>query len=534
MIAGQTAVQLALAVKDGTLRLQEARLSGPNLQAEAKGQGAGAALQVSGRLRDLALIAPEFPGPVSLSGRVEPLAAGSRLDLRVLGPAGVDMAVRGLLGGSTADLRLTGSGNAAVLNALADPLTLAGALNLDLTLKGPIALQSLSGRVTLAGGRVAYPLRGLALGRTEMVADLAQGRARIAGTADIQTGGRIRVGGTVGLTAPFDAALDIALEDARLRDPELFETVLQGSLRLAGPILGRALLSGTVLVGETELLVPATGFTSAADLQAIVHVNDTAEVQATRARAGLGKAGGAAGAGGGGGGPDWALDVEIRAPNRIFLRGRGLDAELGGSVQLGGTLGNVQPSGAINLIRGRLDLLGKRLQLSEASLVLEGDLVPYLTVIASNETDGVVSMVTIEGPASAPEVTFSSVPELPQEEVLAWLLFGRGLESISAFQAVQLANAVAVLAGRGGTGIVDRLRQGFGLDDLDITAAEDGTASVSAGKYIARNIYTEIEVDQSGKSQINLNLDLRPGVTVKGSVGSDGQSGIGIFLEGDY
>ena len=233
-------------------------------------------------------------------------------------------------------------------------------------------------------------------------------------------------------------------------------------------------------------------------------------------------------------GPDWALNVVVDAPNRIFLRGRGLDAELGGSVTLGGSLRAIAPSGAIQLIRGRLDLLGKRLVLSEASLALEGDLVPYVTVVAANETDGVTSMVRIEGPADAPEVTFSSSPEMPQEEVLSWLLFGRGLQSISVLQAAELANAVAVLAGRGGQGIVSKLRRGFGFDDLDVTTSEDGTASVTAGKYLTDNIYTGIEVDQDGKSKINLNLDLRKGVTVKGRVGSDGQSGIGIFLEGDY
>ena len=132
----------------------------------------------------------------------------------------------------------------------------------------------------------------------------------------------------------------------------------------------------------------------------------------------------------------------------------------------------IVPTGAIQLIRGRLDLFGKRLTLSEASLALEGDLVPYITVVAANETDGVTSMVRIEGPADAPEVTFSSVPELPQEEVLAWLLFGRGLQTISVLQAAELANAVAVLAGRGGEGIIGKLRRGFGFDDLDVTTAE--------------------------------------------------------------
>ena len=533
LIGGSTAVEAAAALRDGGVYLTAARIAGANLTAEARGNGTGNALQVSGRLRDLALLAPGFPGPVALSGRIEPRAGGADLDLRVQGPAAIDLRVAGSAAAGRADLTLAGTGNAVLLNPLADPAALAGALRLDLALRGPYALSSLSGRATLSNGRLAYPGRGLALTRLEAVADLAQGRARLSATAEAVSGGRLRLGGSVGLTAPHAADLDLTLDGLRLRDPELFETTASGALRITGPILGRALLAGRIDLGETTLLVPSTGFASASDLEALRHVGDSAAVRATRARAGIGAAARTAG-GAGAGGPDWALNLLIDAPNRIFLRGRGLDAELGGAVTLGGTLRAVSPSGSISLIRGRLDLLGKRLVLSQASLSLEGDLVPYLTVSASNETDGVVSTITIEGPATAPEVSFSSVPELPEEEVLAWLLFGRGLQSISVLQAAELANAVAVLAGRGGEGIVSRLRKGFGLDDLDITTAEDGTASFSAGKYLTEKVYTEVEVDQDGKSRINLNLDVGRGVTVKGKVGTDGQSGIGVFIERDY
>ena len=533
LLAGQTAVSATVATREDGFFLTSAKLDGANLQAEAKGTAGSDELQVTGRLRDLSLLVAGYPGPVSLSGRLTPTGDGATMDLRLMGPAAIDTRVAGRISGTTADLTLQGTADAALANAAADPLTLAGGLRMDLALRGPLALSSLSGRVTLSGGRVAYPLAGFSLQRTEVMADLSGGQARIAGTAEMTAGGRLRLGGTLGLTPPLDSSLDLELQALHLRDAELYDTTVSGQLRIDGPLLGRAALTGRLVLGETELIVPSTGFASAADLEAIRHVNDTAAARTTRARAGVG----AAGAGGGQtgtGGPDWALDVTIDAPNRIFLRGRGLDAELGGSVRLVGTLRSISPSGAIELIRGRLDLLGKRLDLTEASLVLEGDLVPYLTVVASNETEDVTSMVMIEGPVNAPEVTFSSTPELPQEEVLAWLLFGRGLESISALQAAQLANAVATLAGRGGEGVISKLRKGFGFDDLDVQTSEDGTASVSAGKYISRNVYTEIEVDQDGKSQINLNLDLKKGVTVKGRVGSDGDSGIGIFLERDY
>jgi len=192
------------------------------------------------------------------------------------------------------------------------------------------------------------------------------------------------------------------------------------------------------------------------------------------------------------------------------------------------------PSGAFNLIRGRLDILGRRIELTEALLQLQGDFVPYLRVAAATETDGVTSSVLIEGEATNPTVTFTSSPELPQEEVLSRLLFGRALTSLSVFQAAQLAGAVATLAGRGGDGIIGNLRKGFGLDDLDLQTSETGGTSLRAGKYLSRNVYTEVEVDDGGQSRINLNLDVTKNVTVRARVGSDGDSGLGIFLERDY
>lgn len=535
LIAGTATLAATLDLKDGSPVLQTLRLAAPNLTADVAGQGSDGTLRVAGRIRDLALIAPQFPGPLTLSGSLRPAGGGYRADLRLNGPAGIDTRLAGTLG-ARPDITVTGTASAAVANGFVDPVTLAGALRYDLALRGGWGPDSLTGRVTLSGGRIAVPARGLSLERVALAADLGGGNVRLTMTADTARGGGLRVSGPVGLSAPFAAGLDIRLDGIRLRDPELYDTRLDGSLSLTGPLLGRARLEGQIALGETELRVPSTGFATAADLEGITNVNDSPAVRATRARAGVGGAagGGSGGGSGGSGAPDWAVNLTIDAPNRIFLRGRGLDAELGGAIRLGGTLANLVPAGGMELIRGRLDILGKRLTLAQASLVLEGDFVPYLTITATNTTEDVTSIVTIEGPANQPEVTFSSDPEMAQEEVLAWLLFGRGLDTISAFQAAQLASAVATLAGRGGEGIVGRLRKGFGLDDLDVSTDASGSAAVSAGKYISEKVYTEVSVGQDGNTRINLNLDVRPGVTVKGRVESDGDSGLGIYLEKDY
>ena len=82
--------------------------------------------------------------------------------------------------------------------------------------------------------------------------------------------------------------------------------------------------------------------------------------------------------------------------------------------------------------------------------------------------------------------------------------------------------------------MVDRLRKGFGLDNLDVKTSAAGGAELTAGKYLTRNIYSEVTVDQSGKSQINLNLDVSKSITLRGRASSDGTTGVGVYLEKDY
>ncbi len=537
LLAGKSMLDLALALKDGVVHVQSADLSNPQLSLAANGtvDGSRRNIKLDARLANLGLIVPEVQGPLTLSGTATQDGDGYGLNISGKGPGQISAIVAGRIASSfaTADLTVKGSGAAGLANLFISPRSVSGRVGYDLRLTGPFALRSLAGRVTLSDGRIADPGLGLSLQGVEAIGELQSGTLRLAATSGLSSGGRLRVDGPVGLESPQSADLAITLEGVRLYDPELYDTRVSGNLTLKGPLAAGALLSGSLSLAETEVQVPASGFSSAGALLDIRHLREPGAVRDTRRKAGLlGTGTGQSGVEGGS--RPIVLDLTVSAPSRVFIRGRGIDAELGGEMRLQGTTADVRPAGAFHLIRGRMDILGRRLVLSRADLTLEGSLIPQISIAAETESDGIVSSVTVEGPADDPVVSFTSAPELPQEEVLARLLFGRSLDKISPLQAAQLANAVAVLAGRGGVGIVGNLRRNFGLDDLDVTTAEDGTTALKAGKYISDNVYTEIEVDQEGKSQINLNLDLREGVTVKGRLGADGETGIGIYLERDY
>lgn len=535
ILAGESKFVLNAEDRDGKIALRDLTLENPQLQVSAKGTIAEAARQIalSARLANAALLAPGFPGPVTLDGTVSDDGTGYQLDLKGSGPGGTTATVAGRVASdfATADLALNGRAETALANAFIAPRSINGPLNFDLRLNGAPGLAALSGQVIANGGRLVAPTLGMTLEDIAARVDIASGRAQIGVNSRLGTGGQISLNGPVTLSAPFGADLRIALDRARLRNPDLYDTRISGNLSIAGPLTGGAKITGALTLSDTELRVPSGGSAGVAEIPEIVHLNETAAQRETRVRAGLIQD---EEQGSGGAGAAFPLDVTISAPSRIFVRGRGLDAELGGALRVTGTSANVVPIGEFGLIRGRLDVLAKRFTLTEGQIALQGALMPWILFQATTDQDEYAITLSLEGEATAPELKITSNPELPEEEVLARLLFDKGLTNLSALQAVQLASAVATLAGKGGAGLVSKLRQGTGLDDLDVGTDEDGNATVRAGKYISERVYTDVAIDSQGKTEINLNLDVTKSVTARGTVGSDGSGGIGLFLERDY
>jgi translocation and assembly module TamB len=118
--------------------------------------------------------------------------------------------------------------------------------------------------------------------------------------------------------------------------------------------------------------------------------------------------------------------------------------------------------------------------------------------------------------------------------VLSLIIFGRYVSQLSAFQALELVNGLAELSGRKGIGVLGKLRQGVGLDELDVTTTETGATEITAGKYITEDIYTDVTTNDQLGTDISLNVDLTDDLTAKATVGEEGEGSIGLFFERDY
>lgn len=475
-------------------------------------------------------LVPELAGTLTAFGEAKRSGDLWRIAADTTGPGGLAVTVAGSFdqAAGQADLTARGQAQLGLANVALRPNSVGGTASIDLSLRGAPGLAALSGSVTTSGARLVLPELAQTLDGIGATVTLSGGQAQIAVTGTPRGGGQLRVQGPVSLSPPFDGTLGIELLGVGLTNNLNFESSASGRLRLAGPLTGGALLSGQIDFGTTAINIAATsGSMSAAPIPPIAHVGEPFGARRTRDRAGL------TAKPGGGGGPVYALDLILNAPARIFVRGRGLNAELGGRLAVGGTTAQVVPSGRIGLIRGTFDILGRRLALDEGQVSLLGSFDPILRFVASTSTSAGQALLSIRGPLSGPAIEVTSVPERPSEEALALLLFGDRFTDLSPLKIAQLAAQLATLSGRG-DGVTGRLRQGLGVDSLDLGTDDDGNARVGVGAYLADGLYADAAVNAKGETEVTLNLDLTDTLTLKGSVDSEGETGIGLFFEKDY
>jgi translocation and assembly module TamB len=537
LLRGTGRINATIGLADGVLAVRTLEVSTPEVSVVGALNGAAGFGQgrFNASLRDVGVLTDQISGPIRATGGASLDEAGNwGIDATGTGPGGLGAQINGQISQSgNLNIDINGSAPLALANAAIDPRRLSGQANFDVSVNGPAALTSLGGQVTFSNGRLAAPTLGEALTDISGQIGLNGGTAQINLNTRVESGGSVSISGPVGLTGTNNADITVRLNDVVLQDPQLYRSSIDGAITLNGPLQGGARIAGRLTLGETNVRVPSSSISTLGELPDVVHIGESAVVRQTLARAGLL---GQASSGGESSGSRRAfpLDIVIDAPSRIFIRGRGLDAELGGRLTIGGTSANVIPVGRFSLVRGRIDILQQRFDLTEGTATLEGDFDPFIRLVATTETDtGTVINIIVEGPAGEPEVRFESVPELPQDEVLSQLIFGRDLQSISPQQAVQLASAISTLAGRGG-GALDRFRQNIGLDDFDVTTDEEGQTAVRAGRYLSDNVYTDVTVTSEGDTEINLNLDITNEITAKGSVDQDGETSVGVFFERDY
>ncbi|HEX2147839.1 MAG TPA: translocation/assembly module TamB domain-containing protein [Pseudorhizobium sp.] len=404
---------------------------------------------------------------------------------------------------------------------------LEGTGTVDLAIGGTASAPAITGTANASGARLIDVRRNLAVESLAANVTFNGTQATITNlSGDLATGGSIAVTGTIGITpgSGFPADLTIVLDQATYIDGSIVAATADGTLTLSGPLTGGPELGGGLTLTEAAITVPAKLPASLAEVE-VRHRRPPPAVVAQVAKLQPEQAEGTS--------APLALNLEISAPNGIFVRGRGIDAELGGDLAVRGTTAAPVVSGGFDMRRGRIIILTKRLDFTSGRITFGGGLVPVLDLEATTTSDQTTITVNVDGLANDPDITFSSAPALPQDEVLARLIFGQSMSRLSPLQIAQLADAVSQLAGGGSGSLLQTLRSSLGVDDLDINTDSTGQTTVSVGRYINNRTYLQLEQGGAAGTQATINLDVGRGVKLKAGAGTEGGTA-GIFYEREY
>ena len=394
---------------------------------------------------------------------------------------------------------------------------LRGGIQAQAEIAGSIAAPDISGDVRLNGGEYEYVEYGVQLFDLQLAAAFDDERVQIKTfSAHDGENGRLNGTGVYDFSNAGASDIDLTITDYHLFDSDKADGSVSADLSFTGQADGY-LLGGDIRLGQIDVIIPERFQTSIPELNI---VKEEGAEQGTDMLEAV------------------ALDIDVQADNRVFVRGWGLDAEFGGELEVTGTLADPQISGALSAERGRYEEFGRRFDLARADLRFQGQMPPspYFDIVATAQLEEIEANVNLTGEFDNPDISFSSVPSLPEDEVMARILFGENLSNITPFQAVRLKQTLDRFSGRGGGGFdpLGQLRAITGLDDISVDTEGEET-SVGVGKYLTDDVYLELEKGQGENSgAAKVQIEVTPDISVESEVGEDARAGAGVLWKWDY
>ena len=430
------------------------------------------------------------------------LDAGAASSLHVSGKAPIasDGAV---------ELKISGKLDAGLANPLLEARGqhAGGQLDVDAAVGGSVSDPQIGGTFTLTKGSLRDYGRGISLSDINAQLEGKAGALQIKSFTAAAAPGTLSMSGTVGvLQKGIPVDLKITATNAQPIVSKLVTANLNADLHVIGSAREQLAIDGTVHLNRTQIGIP----NGLPPNVAVLDVRRRGKAAAVIADKPL----------------IITLRVAVQAPQEIIVQGRGLDAEMGGDLQVSGTVDSPQVSGNFDLQRGSFSLSGNRLNFTAGQVSFNGNglknkIDPTLDFTAqSTLSDGTVATIHISGFADAPQFSFTSSPSYPQDEIMARLLFGVPGAQLTALQLAQTGYALATLSGVGGEGSMNplvKIQKSLGLDRLNVgagtttttaTGTENSGASIEAGRYISKRVYIEAKQSTTGTSQLQADVDL--------------------------
>ena len=514
----------------GPVMLKGARLAVGPAEFSIDGQlSPGSALDIAMKKVDLA---PFLKIRGSLSAEAHLRGETAQVALKLDSGKNGALTVAGtvpLQSGGSADLSAKGGFDLAVLEPIlaAEGREARGRMTVDARISGSLDEPKVEGGAELQEVSLQDYAQGIHLSSITGKLQAEKGALRLSGLSGKAGPGRFTLEGTIGVSQP-DMPVDLTLSGRNLRPlaSDLLTADMNADLKLGGAVKKDLSVSGKVKVNRADINIPDSLPPSVATLK-VTRKGAPPPPQAPPAVV--------------------ALDVSVDAPEQIFVRGRGVDAEMGGKLHVGGTTRDPQVDGGFDLRHGTYNLAGQTMNITQGHIGFDGGglggkLDPALNLTSESSSNGIDATLTVTGHADAPVLKLSSVPDLPQDEILARLLFNESVGQLTLLQMASIAQGVAQMSGVGGGGGFDpmaMLRNKLGIDRLSVSKSGNGgegnsNTMVEAGKYVATGVYVGTRQGLNGGTQARVQIDLTRNLKLDTLIGTGGGTpATGTTIEND-
>ncbi|MPS69202.1 MAG: hypothetical protein E2586_11960 [Novosphingobium sp.] len=348
-----------------------------------------------------------------------------------------------------------------------------------------------------------------------------------AGSGTVSASGRLSLAADAGY--PMD--LDVKLDRARLARSDSLSASATGTLNLTKRAGETPLLSGDLRLPETRYEIVRQGAVEVPHLTGVRFKPRSGPMRVTGDEPAVPMSSAFSSV---------RLDLHLKAPEKLYVSGMGLESEWSADFRLSGTSSAPSMAGEVKLVRGTLGFAGRSFELSDGLISFNGGqtIDPTVAITATETIDDIDVTVSVSGRAYNPQIDFSSDPSLPDDEVLSRILFGSSIANLSAIQAVQLASSLNSLrATGGGINPLGKLRSAAGIDRLRILSPDEasgrGTA-LAAGQYLTDDIYVELITDARGFTATQLEVSVTKWLSVLSQAGGSGVNSLNVRIKKDY
>ena len=402
---------------------------------------------------------------------------------------------------------------------------LSGPVSIGADVRGRVGNPVITGSVRATGARIESATTGTVLTNIQASGRFAGSRLRIDQfAADAGKGGRVTGTGAFdfGLRDGIGLDLRLAADRAVMINRDDIGATVTGPLTFTSTGRGGTIAGDVTLVSSRYRLGQATAASAVPQLNVReINLPDGGDEDDRPTS-------------------PWTLAIHARAPGQMIVSGLGLSSEWSADLQIAGQPNNPAITGRATLIRGEYEFAGRQFDLSRGIIRFAGEQPanPALDIEANANATGLNATIRVTGNAVKPDISFASVPALPQDELLSRLLFGTSITKLSAPEALQLAAAVAALQD-GGKGInpINAVRRAAGLDRLRILPADPQTGqgtSIAAGKYVTRRLYAEIVTDGQGYSATQVEFQVTRWLSLLSSISTLGRQSVNVRVSRDY